>query len=135
MDVSTSRENDEQLKLGLGNFCLKGSEQVPSLAGEVAAGCQENSLVPTTGKGQRRDLGAWRISKIHDVKGFLEVQFARFAVGVETPVVEHAVGEVGVLLNLAEDHPGTDGVRSARGKEERVASGDGVSDEKVFESP
>jgi hypothetical protein len=65
-------------------------------------------------------LGAGVGGEVGDGEGFVEVEFAGAAVVVE------AVGDVGDLLDFAEDEAGADGVDGSGGDEERLAGGDGA---------
>ena len=42
-------------------------------------------------------------------------------IGLRPVVIEDAVGDVGMLLDFAEKHAGTDGVRGSRGDEEGIS--------------
>src|SRR5271163_3308299 len=71
--------------------------------------------------------------KIHDFESFFDVQFTGFAVRVHAVVVIDAVGQVGVFLDLENEHVRADGVGRAGGNEESVGAVDFVGLEKAFE--
>jgi hypothetical protein len=49
--------------------------------------------------------------KVDHGHGFCDVQLAGIAFSVDTMEVVEAIGEVGILLDFAENHSGADGVR------------------------
>src|SRR5690348_6464226 len=54
---------------------------------------------------------------MHHGKGFIDVKFAGSTARITAIVVKHPIRKVGVLLNFAEDEPGTDCVsRASRDK-------------------
>ena len=59
--------------------------------------------------------------KVDDGHGFFDVQLARIAARVDAMEVVEAIGEVGILLDFAEDHSGADGVRRSGGNVKGVA--------------
>ncbi len=61
-------------------------------------------------------------AKAHHVQRLTNMQWARLAIRSNAIVVEHAVGNVRVLLDLAKHDAGAYGVRGPGGNEYRVAS-------------
>ena len=59
-------------------------------------------------------------------EGFLDMKIASLTFGIPAIVVVDTVGEIGVLLNFAEDEAGTDGVYRAGRDENSFARGDGI---------
>lgn len=55
------------------------------------------------------------------VESLFDVQLPRLSVGAQSAVVVYAVGAVGILLNLGNEHSAADGVDGARGNEETIA--------------
>ena len=95
--------------------------EFPHFRGEVPAGDE-------IGLGHRAALNAQRFNppaalfaEVDDVEGLLDVQRACFPARVAAVVVVHAIGEVGVLLDLAEHHTRADCVHRAGGNEDGFA--------------
>src|SRR6266436_6440571 len=95
---------------------------LPAFCRKVAASSEQRSRSPSCG-----------LPEVGDLQRFLDVQFAWFSMRIDASEIVNAIRQVGILLYFADNHVWTDGVRSARGDEKRVASSHRVRFEELFQ--
>ena len=95
--------------------------ELPALGGEIAAGGEKSLSDAVAGNCCGDNFAAELFAETDHVEGFFEMQLARFSTGVATVVIVHAIGEVGTLLNFAEDEAAADGVSGTGRDKHRIA--------------
>ena len=77
------------------------------------------------------DEGGLEVVKIDAGEGLRDVEFAGFAIEAFAVPIVHAVGGVGVLLDLEDDEAAADGVDAAAGEKHGIASANGDAMETI----
>ena len=106
--------------------------KIPSFGGEVPAGNQISLGDRAALDGHRVEFSAHLLAELNHIQRLVYMQRARVALGVAAVVIVNAVGQIGVLLNLAEDQASADGMRGTRRDEHRVIGLHGDAREVVF---
>jgi hypothetical protein len=131
-DAPAASQKDEQLKtLGRGGS-QKWDVENPFFRCKVRAGDKESLFCSGVLKTQGLELCAGLRAETHDGESFLNMKFAHATLSVGPIVVEDAIGEIGVLLNFAEDKTRSNRMRRACGYEDRFAFGHWHMLEAVF---
>src|ERR1700676_5451855 len=95
--------------------------EFPSFRGEILARGKKSLRDCAVRNAHRVAAASALFAKAHHVQSLANVQGARLAVRANAVIVEHAVGDVRVLLDLTQHNAGTNGVRGSRGDEYSVA--------------
>ncbi len=100
--VPVAFEKNQQIEVLGRGAGVDALARFPFLGGEIRAGgkiCfRQGALLDA----HRIDLPARLRAETHHLQGFLDMQQAQFAVRVRPVVIEHAVSQVGVLLDFAQ---------------------------------
>ncbi len=83
----------------------------------------------------RLNFPAALFSKTDNFKRLLDMQFARLALGVASPVIVNAIRQIRVLLNLAQYKPRANRMRRPRRNEDGLARTHSDSLQTLFRSP
>src|SRR5580658_11086184 len=98
--IAATGKHNEQLKVF--RICRKFTplRKLEPFSGEVLARAKQSRLLPLRAQAKRRNFALVSPAELNDFERFLNVQLTRLAVSVEAIVVIHAIGDVGILLDL-----------------------------------
>ena len=128
-EISASFEDYQEFEVFARRIKRELFGKFNALGGEIAASSEERAVHAGFSYGKGSHFGAFRWVKRKYVQRFLDVEFARIAMGIHAAVIVDAIGKVGIFLDFEDDHIRTDGVRCARRDKKSVACVDRMGSE------
>src|SRR5712675_1435069 len=123
MKVAGSIQDNVQLETVGPEFRLDRGAKIPAFGGEVATGGEQSLMDAFARQMQWGHLGGDRSAKVHHLQSFLNMQFTGAPAIIHAVVIVNTIGQVRILLHLAQNHAWTNGVRRTGPDKESVACG------------